>query len=150
MNGFNRRAFVNMLGRCSAILGLRLASRKARAKESVPRVSSKKLETDLVVVGAGPSGLSATLREAELGLKVRVFEEASTTGGTRNGGMGPFGAGAHIQAKYGIKNCTTKDAFNDFMDFNHWKTDARLASESINSTAFTIKWLENEGFVSAP
>jgi fumarate reductase flavoprotein subunit len=59
--------------------------------------------------------------------------------------MGPFGAGTHIQAKYGIKNCTTKDAFNYLADFNHWKIDARLASEYINTTAFTVKWLEDEG-----
>ena len=57
----------------------------------------------------------------------------------------PFGAGTHIQEKYGIKDCTTKDAFDYLMNFNHWKIDARLASEFINSTAFTVKWLEDQG-----
>jgi len=110
----------------------------------------KEQTTDVAVIGAGPAGLSAALRAAELGLKVCLFEKKNKTGGTRNGGMGPFGAGTHIQKKYGIQNCSTEDAFNYLMDFNHWKIDARLASEFINNTAFTVKWLEDEGLVFAP
>jgi fumarate reductase flavoprotein subunit len=83
-------------------------------------------------------------------LHVCLFEKRDRTGGTFNGGMGPFGAGTHIQAKYGVKNCTTKDAFNYLMDFTHWQVDARLASEYINNTAFTVKWLEEKGVIFRP
>ena len=147
MNEFTRRTFIKFIGLGSAILGFGLSSQNVCAQGTGVKPSMKNIETDVAVIGGGPAGLSAALRAAELGLKVCVFEKTSKTGGTRNGGMGPFGAGTHIQEKYGIKNCTTKDAFNYLMDFNHWKIDARLASEFINSTAFTVKWLEDEGMV---
>jgi fumarate reductase flavoprotein subunit len=150
MNEFTRRTFIKVMGFGSAVLGLDLTSQNSRAQETSAKSSIKNIETDVAVIGAGPGGLSAALRAAEMGLKAYVFEKSNKTGGARNGGMGPFGAGTHIQAKYGIKNCTTKDAFNYLADFNHWRIDARLASEFINSTAFTVKWLEDEGVVFGP
>jgi fumarate reductase flavoprotein subunit len=149
MSEFTRRTFIKVLGQGSAILGLGLSSRNALAQKGSPKTEMNNLETDVAVIGTGPGGLSAALRAAELGLKVCLFEKTDHTGGTFNGGMGPFGAGTHIQAKYGIKNCTAKDAFNYLMDFTHWQIDARLASEYINSTAFTVKWLEDEGVIFA-
>jgi fumarate reductase flavoprotein subunit len=111
---------------------------------------ANELRTDVAVIGAGPGGLAAAMHAAELGLRVLLFEKRNKTGGARNGGMGPFGAGTHLQKKYDVKNCTTKDAFNYLMDFNHWRTDARLASEFINNTAFTVKWLEDQGILFSP
>jgi len=121
------------------------SSRRSWAQSKETRSATDRPAADVAVIGAGPGGLSAALRAAELGLTVCIFEKADKTGGARNGGMGPFGAGTHIQAKYGIKNCTTRDAFNYLMDFNHWNIDARLASEYINTTAFTVRWLEDQG-----
>jgi fumarate reductase flavoprotein subunit len=146
MYEFTRRKFIKVLGQGSAVLGLGFASRRnAFAQGSNAKAQASKLKTDVAVIGAGPGGLPAALRAAELGFNVCLFEKLNKTGGARNGGMGPFGAGTHIQEKYGIKDCTTKDAFDYLMNFNHWKIDARLASEFINSTAFTVKWLEDQG-----
>jgi len=145
MYEFTRRTFIKILGQGSAILGLGLSSRNALAQGGRSQAQAGKLKADVAVIGAGPSGLAAALRAAELGRKVFLFEKKDKTGGARNGGMGPFGASTHIQEKYGIKNCTTRDAFDYLMDFNHWRTDARLTSEYINNTAFTVKWLEDEG-----
>jgi fumarate reductase flavoprotein subunit len=150
MNGFTRRSFIKIIGIGSAVMGLGPSSRKAWAQGEGSKKEPAKLETDVAVIGGGPAGLSAALRAAELGLRSCVFEKSNKTGGARNGGMGPFGAGTHLQAKHGIKNCTTKDAFNYLADFNHWKIDARLASEFINNTAFTVKWLEDEGMAFGP
>jgi fumarate reductase flavoprotein subunit len=150
MYEFTRRRFIKILGQGSAILGLGLSSRKVFAQGASTKSSASKLKADVAVIGAGPGGLPAALHAAELGLSVCLFEKLNKTGGARNGGMGPFGAGTHIQEKYGIKNCTTKDAFDYLMNFNHWKIDARLASEYINSTAFTVKWLEDQGLSYTP
>lgn len=150
MSKFTRRTFIKILGQGSAILGLGVYSRNALAQGGSAKAQTSKLKTDLAVIGAGPGGLSAALRAAELGLKVCLFEKTDRTGGVRNGGMGPFGASTHIQEKYGIKNYTAKDAFNYLLDYNHWRIDARLASEYINNTAYTIKWLEEEGLIFRP
>jgi fumarate reductase flavoprotein subunit len=103
------------------------------------------ITTDIAVIGAGPSGLAAALRATEFGLHVSLFEKTSTYGGVYNGGMGPFGAGTHIQKEAGKVDGTPENAFNYLFDFTHGKIDARLASEYIRKTAFTVKWLEDYG-----
>jgi fumarate reductase flavoprotein subunit len=104
----------------------------------------KKLETDVAVVSAGTAGLAAAVAAAERGAKVMAFEKASTTGGTANMGMGPFAVESRLQK---IKNVplTKEDAFRVFMDYTHWRVDARLVSDYINKTADTIEWLEKMG-----
>lgn len=104
----------------------------------------KQFETDVVVVAAGPAGLAAAVTAAEKGRKVIVLEKAATTGGTGNMGMGPFAVGSKLQK---VKNISlTKDeAFKIWMDYTHWRVDARLVSDYINKTAGTIDWLEDMG-----
>ena len=48
----------------------------------------KELETDVVVVAAGLSGLAASVAAAESGARVITLEKASNTGGAANMGMG--------------------------------------------------------------
>jgi len=138
------------MSRVAVIIGLAFSLLSVWGQEGSAGAAGRKTTTDVAVVGAGPGGLTAALRAAQLGLKVCLFEKTDHTGGTLNGGMGPFGAGTHIQEKYGIKNCTPKDAFDYLMDFTHWQIDARLASEYINTTAFMVKWLEDQGVIFAP
>ena len=57
----------------------------------------KKLETDIVVIAAGASGLSACNAAAEKCVKVIALEKSSVTGGTGNMGMGPFGIESPLQ-----------------------------------------------------
>ena len=49
----------------------------------------EKMETDIIVVAAGLSGLAAAISAAENGAGVLVFEKSGTTGGAANMGMGP-------------------------------------------------------------
>ncbi len=105
----------------------------------------EKIKTDVAVLGAGPAGLAATLRAAELGLDVCMFEKIDRCGGVYWGGIGPFGAGTHIQEKYGMTEGTVENAYKYLMDFTHGTIDARLASAYIHKTAFVVKWLEDKG-----
>jgi len=103
-----------------------------------------KLEADVIVVGAGASGLAAALTAAQGGFKVTVFEKASTTGGTANMAAGLFAVESRYQR---IKNTgpTREEAFKTFMDYTHWRVDARLVKAYINKSADTIDWLEKLG-----
>jgi len=59
-------------------------------------------------------------------------------------GMGPFAVESRLQR---IKNVslTREEAFKIFMDYTHWRVDARLVSDYINKSASTIEWLEEMG-----
>ena len=104
----------------------------------------KKLEADVVVIAAGVSGLAAAISAAEKDASVIVLEKSSTTGGAGNMGMGPLAVGSHYQ-KAQMVDLTTDDAFKIFMDYTHWRVDARLVRKYLNQSASTIEWLEDMG-----
>jgi fumarate reductase flavoprotein subunit len=102
------------------------------------------LEFDVVVVAAGASGLAAAIAAAEGGAKVIALEKGSTTGGTGNMGMGPLGIESrHTRAKN--FRPTKDEAFEIFMDYTHWRVDAKLVRAYLNKSADTIHWLEDMG-----
>lgn len=104
----------------------------------------KSLEADIAVVAAGTAGLSAAIAAAQRGLKVLVFEKGATTGGTGNMGMGPLG----IESRHTrMRNFgPTKDqAFEIFMNYTHWRVDAKLVRAYLSKSGDTIHWLEALG-----
>ena len=103
-----------------------------------------KIETEIAIVSAGTAGLAAAVAAAEKGAKVICFEKSSTTGGTANMGMGPFAVESRIQKMKNVP-LTKEEAFKIFMDYTHWRVDARLVSAYINKSADTIDWLEAMG-----
>jgi fumarate reductase flavoprotein subunit len=102
------------------------------------------LETDVVVIGGGTSGLVAAVAAAEKGARVVVFEKAATTGGTGNMGMGIFAVDSRVHRENNVQ-LTTDEAFNIFMNETHWRGDARLIRAFIDKSASTIDWLEDMG-----
>jgi fumarate reductase flavoprotein subunit len=104
----------------------------------------KKLEADIVVVGGGLSGLTAATQAAEKGANVIVFEKGSTLGGAANMGMAMFAVESKYQRDQ-MDTYTKDEAFNFFMEYTHWKADAKLVRRWFNMSAGTIEWLENFG-----
>ena len=102
------------------------------------------LNTDVVVVAAGLSGLAAAISAAENGLEVIAVEKASITGGAANMGMGPLGIGTRQQKAIAF-NMTPGEAFRLHMNFIHWNGDARLIHDYYFKSASTIEWLEDMG-----
>ena len=108
----------------------------------------KTLETDVIVVAAGPAGLAAAVAAAENGAQVIVFEKGTAVGGTANMGMGPFGVESRVQKRMMI-NLKKEDVFREFMDYVHWQADARLVHDYLWLSGNTIDWLEDMGVVFA-
>jgi len=104
----------------------------------------KQLKADIVVVSAGTAGLTAVVAAAELGAKVIAFEKAAVAGGAARMGMGPFAIESRLQYQNNV-SLTREEAFRIFMDYTHWRVDARLVSDYINKSASTIEWLEKMG-----
>ncbi|NLT68388.1 MAG: FAD-dependent oxidoreductase [Acidobacteria bacterium] len=102
------------------------------------------METDVVVVGSGVAGLSAALEAALAGARVIVFEKQAALGGTSNFFEGVFAVGSAMQKQKYIAY-TSDQAFRNFMEYNHWRVDARLVRTLINRSADTIDWLQALG-----
>lgn len=99
---------------------------------------------DLVVIAAGPSGLAAAIAAAEKGASVVVFEKNATAGGASNMGMGPLGIDTSVQKK-DLINITKDEAFKKFMNYTHYRSDARLVREYLYKSGDTIEWLIGMG-----
>lgn len=104
----------------------------------------KQIETDVIVVAAGLSGLAASIAAAEEGARVVTFEKANTTGGAANMGMGPLGVGSRIQREQMIA-LTPGEAFRKHMYYTHYRVDARLVRDYYFKSGDTIDWLCDMG-----
>lgn len=107
-------------------------------------MSTKKMEADVIVIGGGASGITAAVAAAERDSSVIVLEKGSTTGGAANMGMGFFAVESKYQ-KSQMVDLTKEDAFNLFMNYTHWRVDARLVRKYIEQSADTIEWVEQMG-----
>ena len=101
-------------------------------------------EADVVIVGSGASGLAAALEAAQAGARVAVFEKQKSIGGTSNFFEGIFAVGSAMQKEKYIAY-SADQAFRNFMEYNHWRVEARLVRSLINRSADTIDWLKTLG-----
>ncbi|MCL1895977.1 MAG: FAD-dependent oxidoreductase [Clostridiales bacterium] len=103
-----------------------------------------KLEADVVIIGGGASGITAAVAAAEKDASVIVIEKGGSTGGAANMGMGFFAVGSSYQGSEMV-DLSVEDAFRFFMEYSHWKTDARLVRKYFGMSADTVEWVEAMG-----
>lgn len=77
------------------------------------------LEADVVIIGAGASGLPAAIKAADAGVSVIVVEANYDVGGHAilSGGNVPLGGGTSAQRKYGIAD-SPDTVFTDLTDWS--------------------------------
>ncbi len=98
---------------------------------------AQELETDVVVVAAGLSGLAASIAAAEGGARVILLEKAANTGGAANMGMGPCATGSPVQRASMIE-VTPGELFRRHMFYHtHYQVDPRLVRARTTSRAAT-------------
>jgi fumarate reductase flavoprotein subunit len=102
------------------------------------------LNSDVVVIGSGVSGLAAALTAAEGGAKVIVFEKERSPGGTSNFFHGIFAAESDMQRARFI-TYSRDEAFKNIMEYSHWRANPRLVRAVVNESAATITWLQKQG-----
>lgn len=102
------------------------------------------LEADVVVVGAGISGLSAAVQAAQLGLKVVQLEVNENVGGNGLGTEGVFAIDSPIQKEKGI-NLTLADIVEGEQDFFKYKVNALRWKDMVEQSADSLAWLEENG-----
>lgn len=101
-------------------------------------------EVDLVVIGAGPSGMAAAITAAESGLSVAVLEKTGVSGGCAKFGMGPLAIGSKYQEEEGV-DLDLDQLYSEFMEYTHYRTNPPLVREYFERSNETLGWLEDMG-----
>lgn len=116
--------------------------------EDLPTVkvesNNETIETDVVVVGGGTSGMSAALAAAQGGAKVIVLEKTSGLGGLLNYAMGIAGTETKLQAAE-KETVTTEEMFNYLTKYNHYRSNGPLLKAVLEKSGSTIDWLQENG-----
>jgi fumarate reductase flavoprotein subunit len=99
---------------------------------------------DLCVMGAGISGLAATVQALQNGLSVVVVEKAGSTGGGGRGTEGVFGVGSQMQKDLGI-NIKPSAVISREMGYHHNRTDGLRWLDLIRASGENIGWLKENG-----
>jgi fumarate reductase flavoprotein subunit len=99
---------------------------------------------DLCVMGAGISGLSATVQACQNGLSVVVLEKAGGAGGGGRGTEGVFGVGSQMQKDLGI-NIEPAAVISREMGYHHNRTDGLRWLDLIRASGDNIGWLKDNG-----
>jgi fumarate reductase flavoprotein subunit len=102
------------------------------------------LESDIIVIGAGGSGLAAAVAASEKGARVIVIEKERKAGGATPFAEGIVAAESPTQKRMNI-NVTRDQLFRNHMDYTHWTLNARLVRALIDKSSDTVAWLENKG-----
>ncbi|MEE3663567.1 FAD-dependent oxidoreductase [Brenneria sp. g21c3] len=111
---------------------------------SLPAYADKVYDTDIVVVGAGGTGLAAGVQAKMLGAEVIILEKQAITGGSANFAEGIFAAESAMQKRQGI-DVSRKFAFQAIMNYSHWRANAPLVSAIVLKSAETLAWLQQFG-----
>lgn len=100
---------------------------------------------DIVVVGAGASGISAALTTSECGVKVALLEKGDKFGGAGMfGAQGLFAVESRAQKEAGVKY-SLKDAYEEIINYTHHSSNALMVKAILEESAATIDWMAESG-----
>ncbi len=100
--------------------------------------------TDVCIMGAGISGLSATVQARQNGLSVVLLEKSGGTGGGGRGTEGVFAVGSKMQE--GLEIAIEPSAvISREMSYHHNRTDGIRWLDLIKASGDNISWLKENG-----
>ncbi|WP_024624239.1 FAD-dependent oxidoreductase [Lactiplantibacillus fabifermentans] len=107
-------------------------------------MTTKTMNTDVLVAGTGGTGLAAAYAAVEKGLKVLVIEKQPQIGGNTKISSGFFAINSKEQQAAGM-HMSTKEAIAELASYNHYLSNGALLARIVNSSADTLAWLEGMG-----
>ncbi len=151
----DRRTFVANAAGATALIALGSSSTAHAAETKAGTQSSRAfdegaitpaevIDTDIVVVGLGMSGLAAAVQAANNGDAVVGIEASDITGGNGIGVEGIFACGTQMQKDLGIEVDPVEIISTEMKAFQ-MHADGALWLRFINSTADNVAWLIEQG-----
>lgn len=119
---------------CAAATLVPAAAKASEAAESY----------DVVVVGAGLSGLAAAVQACQSGLSVVVLESQKSAGGNGIGVEGTFGLGTDLQAKAGIA-IAAADIVHSELQNSQWRSNGSAWLDFIDNSSDNFDWMLENG-----
>ncbi len=105
---------------------------------------TKEIQTDILVIGAGGSGLVAAARAAQQsGKRVTLLEKTSRIGGAALHAVYMQTFDSLWQSKRGLAS-RTADYLRSVQNFMHWRVEPMLAYNAVKATGEFIDWLIQE------
>lgn len=107
---------------------------------------TEKLQADVVIVGAGASGVSAAVTAADKGAKVIIVEKTGVIGGASNLSW----AGKFYNSSAAVENGVKVNVEQEIADWivnNHWRVDAASIRQYVTKSGDTYDWLKSKGYV---
>src|ERR1700730_12705756 len=121
----------------------------AEAAEAANVVRHWDKVADVVIVGAGATGLPASIEAAEHGASVIVIDQNYDIGGhaIESGGNIALGGGTSLQKKYGIEDSPDL-MFEDLVNWHDYRfSDREIVRAFCDWSAPTFEWLLKHGVV---
>ena len=143
-----RRGFVNAsVVAAGTVLAGAFAAKAAQAAEADwSSKVTKTLDADVVVVGAGISGLAAAVEAANEGANVVLLESQEQAGGNGNMISCVMGVGTKMQEKLGIDIKPADVIETELKTFN-CSVDGSRWADVVRNSAENIDWLVEQGVV---
>lgn len=121
-----------------------LAAALAISLGTISYAADHKVNTDLVVVGAGSAGLSAAVQGAELGKKVVLLEKNPFVGGNSQHAEGLFAVDSEWNRLRGDP-LTRQQAYEAFIQKQNHMVDPYKNKDFVEGSAENIEWLASHG-----
>ncbi|MFZ7120260.1 MAG: FAD-dependent oxidoreductase [Eubacteriaceae bacterium] len=102
-------------------------------------------ECDVVIVGSGPSGMSAAIQAADLGADVIVLEKLDVTGGMSFGTEGMFGLGSSMQKEEDLALPSINEIVKEELEYTNYKVDPLRWRDFVSASGENIDWLKSHG-----
>lgn len=105
----------------------------------------EKMETDIVVIGAGASGVTAAVAASDNGANVIIIEKTGVIGGASNLSW----AGKFINSSIALESGSEVDEekiIADWIADCHWRVDAAAIRQYVTQSGATYDWLKEHGY----
>lgn len=136
-------AIIKAVEDCLVQAGADLEAYKAEVEQAAGDEVTEEVETSVLVIGAGGSGMSAAITLQEQGVDVLLVEKNASAGGATaltgaliNGGM------SEQQKQRGVTDDVTT-MFMDMMEYGSFLNDARMAWLMVNHCGEAVDWLHD-------